>query len=720
MLWGHQAQGLPPTRREYLRTKLSRQLGRHKFGHIDVVYDFQGNRTRDPEIDFTTQQVESWFKVLQRWKGDATALERGWGHTWQRLAAKNNCWPSVKGPLAATVAYLQDLDWTSPTLGPNREEICSYSQLELRHGMAMQHKEALEKMRLARAGVSSLDQYVVPEPKKILQEVSEEEFQTIVSERRSDWVVGQDSGYVDGGKELWQGPAAAKERAREDELERRQLKELGIDLGSKKPKPKETPVQPQAPPGRSALLGALQKGANGPPEARPPTSKKEQERAVDALHGPRKGDNVMCSVRSTPKKFDRRDSHRVTMTVLRTSVKNTFLEAFESELSPAQTTGMQRSCSCSDLPDDVFRSKSNADAGPGDPGETQTQSEQEQEEPEQGQGQEGLGGLFLGGAKASKGYRLVVKNTFVEVQAVQEDDTPTQLRRSLSDGDMQAPCDDTEGEAQREAQHEQCSPEPDQVLCLEAAVRSCERNAASHQPLQQPTQMVAGSMAAPMLSHAAYSGVPDQGFAGIASFAAALGASIALGVPFSPQLWAMQNMAAAQSVAVQAGSRMATGHEANAAEQVTPVKSRRRRVRGGGRASPKEAASVSSSSITPEKLEKPSGRKTTHSKTTSKAMQSTATDAATASTPNVPLPVGWVQAFQKESELVPSLSQRLEAFHAQRTKQGEVAAALASCDSSSSSSEGELSSGECDRVYAELHARIHRECKHLRATRRQA
>ena len=123
MLWGHQAQGLPPTRREYLRTKLSRQLGRHKFGHIDVVYDFQGNRTRDPEIDFTTQQVESWFKVLQRWKGDATALERGWGHTWQRLAAKNNCWPSVKGPLAATVAYLQDLDWTSPTLGPNREEV---------------------------------------------------------------------------------------------------------------------------------------------------------------------------------------------------------------------------------------------------------------------------------------------------------------------------------------------------------------------------------------------------------------------------------------------------------------------------------------------------------------------------------------------------------------------------------------------------------------------
>ena len=108
--------------------------------------------------------------------------------------------------------------------------------------------------------------------------------------------------------------------------------------------------------------------------------------------------------------------------------------------------------------------------GPGDPGETQTQSEQEQEEPERGQGQEGLGGLFLGGAKASKGYRLVVggperngeegtqhrcsslrvqaraefsraheshevKNTFVEVQAVQDAFVliQTRLARRLSD-----------------------------------------------------------------------------------------------------------------------------------------------------------------------------------------------------------------------------------------------------------------------------------------------
>ena len=100
MLWGSPC----PSRREYLRTRPSRQLARHKFGHIDVVYD---------EIDLTTQQVEAWFKVLQRWKGDATALERGWGHTWQRLA-KDNRWASVKGPFAATVAYLQDLSWTSP------------------------------------------------------------------------------------------------------------------------------------------------------------------------------------------------------------------------------------------------------------------------------------------------------------------------------------------------------------------------------------------------------------------------------------------------------------------------------------------------------------------------------------------------------------------------------------------------------------------------------
>ncbi|CAE7320929.1 unnamed protein product, partial [Symbiodinium pilosum] len=53
--------------------------------------------------------------------------------------------------------------------------------------MAAERKQALEKMRAARAGASSLDDYIVPEAKQILQEVSEEEYQTIVAARQSEW-----------------------------------------------------------------------------------------------------------------------------------------------------------------------------------------------------------------------------------------------------------------------------------------------------------------------------------------------------------------------------------------------------------------------------------------------------------------------------------------------------------------------------------------------------
>ena len=38
--WGHQAQGLSPKRLRWLRACGAQQLGRHKLGDMDVVYDF--------------------------------------------------------------------------------------------------------------------------------------------------------------------------------------------------------------------------------------------------------------------------------------------------------------------------------------------------------------------------------------------------------------------------------------------------------------------------------------------------------------------------------------------------------------------------------------------------------------------------------------------------------------------------------------------------------
>ncbi|CAJ1326856.1 unnamed protein product [Effrenium voratum] len=144
-------------------------------------------------------------------------------------------------------------------------------------------KEALARMRAAReTGVSCVEQYKVPEPKKIIQEVSEKEYRDIVEQRRSDWVVG-DSGYVDNGKELWQGPEAAKQRARADEAERKLLAEMEADSG-KKPKAKAKPDSAPSPPsGRGALLGALQKGAAAVSNLRSSPNKKENKVVDDLL-----------------------------------------------------------------------------------------------------------------------------------------------------------------------------------------------------------------------------------------------------------------------------------------------------------------------------------------------------------------------------------------------------------------------------------------------------
>ncbi|CAE7437479.1 unnamed protein product [Symbiodinium natans] len=384
---------------------------------------------------------------------------------------------------------------------------------------------------------------------------------------------------------------------------------------------------------------------------------------------------------------------------VRTSVKNTFLEAFEAEsspTSPSQDAAKQRSRSCGALPDDVFARQTGECTGPVEmPGQA-TRAEISGRT-------DARGGAFKAGQMEAPSYKVIVKNTFVEVQ---EDTSPIVLRRSQSDGDLEV-----QHVADLDVGTEGRCGQPHQVRSSEAMVPKYQPTEAP----QQPPQMLTGSMAAPLLNQAIY---PDhrQGAASmplnptIASFAAALGASFAMGLALPPQLWAVQSASMVQSTS------QAHSQAAETAPMVTPVKSRRRRGRRSGKATPKEGGS--SSSTTPEKLEKPVCTKTAKGKQASKVPQGAA---------EAPLPAGWVKELQKESEGVPSLRQRLEAFRAQQAQQTnpvqQAAAVLASCDSSSSSEED--LSGECDRVHAELHARIKHHRKYnvslgAAVTRRQA
>ena len=78
LTWGHQAQKMPPTRRQKLRTALAEQCGRQKMGNLEVALSSVSDRYQDPGRTLMVQQVEAWFQLKKRWTGKEDLLERTW------------------------------------------------------------------------------------------------------------------------------------------------------------------------------------------------------------------------------------------------------------------------------------------------------------------------------------------------------------------------------------------------------------------------------------------------------------------------------------------------------------------------------------------------------------------------------------------------------------------------------------------------------------------
>ncbi|OLP75817.1 hypothetical protein AK812_SmicGene44330 [Symbiodinium microadriaticum] len=81
MLWGHQAQGLPPSRVRDLRRAVALQVGLQKLGDLEVVLSAEADRVSDPWATVVMQQVQEWFTALTRWGADQAPLERVWQQT---------------------------------------------------------------------------------------------------------------------------------------------------------------------------------------------------------------------------------------------------------------------------------------------------------------------------------------------------------------------------------------------------------------------------------------------------------------------------------------------------------------------------------------------------------------------------------------------------------------------------------------------------------------
>ena len=114
MLWGHQAQGLPPSRVRDLRRAVALQVGLQKLGDLEVVLSAEADRVSDPWATVVMQQVQEWFTALTRWGADQAPLERVWQQTATGFREGTANWHHVKGPLGATVGHMTGLGWSMP------------------------------------------------------------------------------------------------------------------------------------------------------------------------------------------------------------------------------------------------------------------------------------------------------------------------------------------------------------------------------------------------------------------------------------------------------------------------------------------------------------------------------------------------------------------------------------------------------------------------------
>ena len=107
--WGHQAQGLAPKRLKWLRACEAQQLGRHKLGDLDVVYDFYPNFV-DPLVSIIQEHFTTIARCFKRWPQSLWAhLSQTWVESWKLLSQVEYPWKRVLGPLGAAQAYLMQM-----------------------------------------------------------------------------------------------------------------------------------------------------------------------------------------------------------------------------------------------------------------------------------------------------------------------------------------------------------------------------------------------------------------------------------------------------------------------------------------------------------------------------------------------------------------------------------------------------------------------------------
>ena len=107
-IWGHQGLGISPKQLRGLRSQAALAGKRQQLGSVDVVFSLGEGNCSDPLQTVILQHWRTLHKLLFA-HPTPEQYQRLWKITWTKLAAAPKRWALVKGPVAALVAYLQDL-----------------------------------------------------------------------------------------------------------------------------------------------------------------------------------------------------------------------------------------------------------------------------------------------------------------------------------------------------------------------------------------------------------------------------------------------------------------------------------------------------------------------------------------------------------------------------------------------------------------------------------
>ena len=110
------AGGVAPKRLKHFRTLAANVAHKHKLGSLEVVMRIGEAGVKDPALTVLKQHWKTLWRIFSNMRHCTAQLQHTWGVLWGKLGSNPHKWKSVKGPLAAMVAYLSDLGVNASSL----------------------------------------------------------------------------------------------------------------------------------------------------------------------------------------------------------------------------------------------------------------------------------------------------------------------------------------------------------------------------------------------------------------------------------------------------------------------------------------------------------------------------------------------------------------------------------------------------------------------------